>query len=105
MADGLEIWSRIRDGVVSYWRTPSGTEVDFVVGTTAIEVKSARMIGRSDCSGLRSIADEGTFAHRIVVCREPMARVADGIEILPFADFIARLWSDALIDLDSVAVG
>lgn len=34
-----------------------------------------------------------------------MARVADGIEILPFADFIARLWSDALIDLDSVAVG
>ena len=97
--------NRIRDGVVSYWRTPSGTEVDFVVGTTAIEVKSARMIDRSDCSGLRAIADEGTFAHRIVVCREPMARVADGIEILPFADFITRLWSDALIDLDSVAVG
>lgn len=97
--------SRIRDGAVSYWRTPSGTEVDFIVGTTAIEAKSGCTVARPDCAGLRALAEEGVFAHRVIVCREPLARQVDGIEILPVADFVERLWSDALIDLDSVAVG
>ncbi len=48
--------------------------------------------------------EEGAFAHRVVVCREPLERRVDGIEILPFAAFVDRLWSDALIDLDSVAL-
>jgi len=96
--------SRIRDGVVNYWRTPAGTEVDFVVGTTAIEVKSSKTIGKQDLGGLRTIAEEGSFEHRVLVCREPLPRVQDGIEILPYADFISRLWSDQLIDVSSVAL-
>ena len=96
--------NRVRDGVVTYWRTPSGTEVDFIVGTTAIEVKSSCTVDRHDCAGLRALAEEGAFAHRVVVCREPLERRVDGIEILPFAAFVDRLWSDALVDLDSVAL-
>ena len=46
--------------------------------------------------GLKAIADEGGVARRVLVCREPVSRVVDGIEILNFRDFIARLWSDQL---------
>jgi len=93
---------RIRDGAIKYWRTPSGTEVDFVVGTTAIEAKSGKSIDKRDLRGLIAIGEEGTFAHRIVVSREPMVREVDGIEILPYDEFITRLWRDELIDVTAV---
>jgi len=96
--------SRIRDGVVNYWRTPARTEVDFVVGTTAIEVKSAKTVDRSDLGGLRAIAEEGGFGHRVLVCREPLPRVLEGVEILPYDEFVNRLWRDDLIDVSTVSL-
>lgn len=96
--------TRIRDGVISYWRTPSGTEVDFIVGNVAIEVKSPKIVDKRDLNGLRAIAEEADFKHRIVVSREPLARVQDGVEILPYGDFVNRLWGDKLVDFDSVAL-
>ena len=95
---------RVRDGVVNYWRTQAGVEVDFIVGNTAIEVKSTANVTKSDMSGLRAIAEEGTFSHRIVVCREPRPRVVDGIEVLPATEFVRRLWDDSLIDASAVAL-
>jgi len=86
-----------RDGRIEYWRTANGTEVDFIVGDCAIEAKSGDNISGGDLKGLRAIADEGEFAHRIVVCREPLARVVDGIEILPYAEFVRRLWGNSLV--------
>lgn len=94
--------ARIRDGVINYWRTQSGTEVDFVVGTTAIEAKGKTVVDKRDLNGLRAIAEEGPFDRRIVVSREPLSRVQDGVEILPYRDFIDRLWSDMLIDFNHV---
>lgn len=44
----------------------------------------------------------GPFDRRIVVSREPLSRVQDGVEILPYRDFIDRLWSDMLIDFNHV---
>ena len=96
--------TRIRAGVINYWRTQSGTEVDFVVGNVAIEAKGKKMVDKRDLNGLRALAEEGPFDHRIVVSREPMARTQDGIEILPFGDFIDRLWNDNLIDVSTVAL-
>ena len=96
--------ARIRDGVINYWRTQSGTEVDFVVGTVAIEVKGKTVVDKRDLNGLRAIAEEGPFDHRIVVSREPLSRAQDGVEILPYGDFIDRLWSDSLIDVSTVAL-
>lgn len=89
--------NRTRNGEIAYWRTPGGTEVDFVVGNTAIEVKSAEHIASGDLRGLKAIAQEGDFAHRVVVCRERLPSVRDGIEILPVQEFIARLWRDELV--------
>lgn len=95
---------RVRDGRLSYWRTAAGVEVDFVVGDAAIEVKSADHVSRMDFRGLNAISEEGEFSHRVVVCREPCARIEDGIEILPYGEFVSRLWSDGLVDLSRVEI-
>ena len=84
------------DGPLSYWRLASGIEVDFVVGDMrlAIEAKSSARITRDHLKGLRSLAeDHPDVKSRIVVCREPRARrTEDGIEVLPAATFVRRLW-------------
>ena len=89
---------RIRDGEIAYWRTSSGTEVDFIVGDTAIEVKSSASIDKHDMKGLAALSEEGKFRKRVIVCREPRPASVDGIDILPAAEFIRLLWSDELID-------
>lgn len=82
---------------LSYWRTYDNREVDFIVGSElAIEVKAARKVQERDLKGLRDIAAEGSWCARLLVCREPVARLTDdGILILPVEDFLTRLWSDA----------
>jgi len=88
------------DGDLSYWRLASGIEVDFVLGDmrVAIEAKSSARITRDQLKGLRTlIEDQPRVARRIVVCREPRARKTDdGIEILPVASFVRRLWAGDL---------
>lgn len=96
--------TRIRDGVINYWRTQSGTEVDFIVGNVAIEAKGTKLVDKRDLKGLGALAEEGLFDRRMVVSREPLARIQDGVEILPYGDFINRLWSDSLIDVSTVAL-
>lgn len=85
---------------LSYWRLASGIEVDFIVGDmqVAIEAKSSERITRDHLQGLRSLAeDHPRVGRRIVVCREPRARTTDdGIEILPVATFVRRLWGGEL---------
>ena len=91
--------ARIRDGEIAYWRTPAGNEVDFIVGNLAIEAKSTEHISMQDLRGLKAIAEEGEFPIRIAVCREPRPLQMDGIDILPAAEFVKRLWADELVDI------
>ena len=76
-------------------RTENGTEVDFVIGDEiAVEVKTTRNPTSHNLIGLRRIGEEKAFKHRILVCRESIARLTDeGILILPWQDFLHRLWS------------
>ena len=86
-----------RDAEITYWRTRTRQEVDFVVnGEIAIEVKITRNVSGNDLKGLRFISDEGSFAKRLLVCNEPVEREVDGIAILPWRSFIDRLWSGEL---------
>ena len=86
-----------RDAEIAYWRTRTNLEVDFVVdGETAVEAKTSGNVARDDLKGLRAIADEGTFRHRILVCNEPRVRIVDGIEIVPWRVFVDRRWSGGL---------
>jgi len=86
-----------RDAEIAYWRTRTNLEVDFVVnGEVAIEAKTTRNVTKDDLKGLRAIGDEGVFRHRILVSDEPRPREVDGISILPWREFIDRLWAGNL---------
>jgi uncharacterized protein len=89
-----------RDEALSYWRLPSGIEVDFVVGdmTLALEAKASQKITADHLRGLRSIvADYPKVPRRAVVSLEARdRRTEDGIDILSEASFRRLLWSGEL---------
>ena len=88
------------DDDLSYWRLPSGIEVDFVLGDLrlAVEAKAAARITSAHLKGLRAVAQEyPETGARVVVCLEPRARrTDDGIDILPAGTFVRRLWRGEL---------
>ncbi len=87
---------RAPDLHISYWRTASGDEVDFVLGDAAvgIEVKSTANVGDTHLRGLRALRTDQPSAKKLVCLgSEPRARrTQDGIDILPVTEFLARLW-------------
>lgn len=94
----LKAWhdyNKMKD-TLCYWRTENGTEVDFVIGDEiAIEVKATCNATSHNLIGLRRIGEEKDFRHRILVCREVTPRLTDeGILILPWQDFLHKLWSN-----------
>lgn len=87
------------DFPIRYWRTKSGLEVDFVLGSSgqaAIEVKGAR-VRREDLKGMRAYVEEHRPSTAAVVCCEPAARRADSIDVLPWEEFLDRLWRGDLL--------
>ena len=86
---------------IRYWRTQSGLECDFVIGRlgqTVIEVKGSRRIDQRDLRSLRAFMDEYSPHQAILVTNEGAARkTSDGILILPWREFLERMWSEELI--------
>jgi predicted AAA+ superfamily ATPase len=81
---------------LSYWRSTSGFEVDFIVGDhTAIEVKAKGNISTSDLKPLRALAEEKRLKRYLCVSLEPRRRRFEGIEVIPCKDFLGALWNDA----------
>lgn len=79
---------------VFFWRSTSGYEVDFLIGDhTAIEVKAKNNVGPQDLRSLKAIAEERTFKHLICVSLEPRRRQVGDITILPYGQFLDRLWA------------
>lgn len=79
---------------VAYWRTASQLEVDFILGSheAAIEVKAAKNVAAHHLKGLRAFREEYKTKHAIVVSLDPKPRLIDGIKILPWQDFLDKLW-------------
>ena len=90
---------RRRDHDLTFWRSQSGFEVDFIVGNdVAVEVKATRRVSPRDLRGLRALADEVPLKARLVVSMEPRERTTDdGVRVLPVATFLQRLWAGELI--------
>ncbi len=88
-------YRRIREPL-TYWRTYSGTEVDFVIGdTVAIEAKSATRVTDKHLRPLRSFALVAPEAERIVVSLDETNRITDdGIRIIHWKRFLDDLWND-----------
>lgn len=78
---------------LSYWRTSTGHEVDFILGEmrAAVEVKGSARVHEGDLRGLTALAEDARVRNRIVVCLEPMPRKLEGVEILPWKTFLERL--------------
>ena len=80
---------------ISYWRTASGFEVDFIIGDheIAIEVKSTELAHTTHLKGLRRFKEEYSARRSILVSLDAKPRMTeDGIEILPWQIFLERLW-------------
>jgi predicted AAA+ superfamily ATPase len=85
---------------VSYWRTSSGFEIDFVLGDSeaAVEVKSSVIIQDRHLKGIRAYKEEYKAKRYIVVSMDPARRkTEDGIEIMPWKDFLEDLWGNNII--------
>jgi len=81
---------------LGYWRSTSGFEVDFILGDhTAIEVKAKENVSAQDLKSLRALAEEKKLKRYLCVSLEPRPRSLDGITILPYKEFLNRLWRGA----------
>jgi predicted AAA+ superfamily ATPase len=93
----LRAWMNISGsgGQLSYWRTPSGSEVDFVWSRGAlsvgIEVKASRRWRREDGAALKQLIADGSIRRGYGVY-QGTDRLADGkLEVLPVEEFLRRL--------------
>ncbi len=85
---------------ISYWRTASGLEVDFILGNNeiAIEVKAANFIQTKHTKGIKAFNEDFTVLKNIIVCQEEMPRLINNtILCLPWKIFLERLWNGEIL--------
>ena len=87
-------------GRLAYWRTPSGSEVDFVFTRSGrnvgIEVKAASRWRRGDAAALAQLVAAKTVrrGYGVYLGRERLRQ--DGVLVLPLEDFLLRLVAGGL---------
>lgn len=85
-------------GDLYYWRSKSGYEVDFIINdTTAIEVKAKNNVSQRDLRGILALKEEGKLSSYFMVSMESRPRIVEGIHIMPWEEFIKKLWDGALL--------
>lgn len=84
---------------ISYWRTASQIEVDFILGENevAIEVKGTSMVTSRNLKGLKSFSEEYKTKKLIVVSNDTQPRLVNNISVLPWKIFLKKLWSGEII--------
>jgi len=84
---------------LTYWRTHSKHEVDFIIGDSiAIEVKGKTNISPKDEKGLQALKEEIPLKRSIIVCLEMRRRKSDlGNEIIPVKEFLSELWAERVV--------
>lgn len=86
---------------VTFWRTANRQEVDFILNdkAVAIEVKASGRTHEADARFLTLLAEDGPIGSRVIVSQDSLPRIIKDrygpIEILPWREFLARLWSGA----------
>lgn len=82
---------------LSFYRDYGGNEIDFILGSdVAIEVKSTAMVTEKHCKGMKKFLEDNTVQHAIIVSLDDAPRKIGNIDILPWREFLARLWGGAL---------
>jgi uncharacterized protein len=88
-------------GELSYWRTPSGSEVDFIWKRASfavgIEVKAATRWRSADGRALRELHASGAVQRGFAVYQGEHALKDGPISVLPFEDFVRELASGQIL--------
>jgi len=85
---------------ISYWRTASQIEVDFILGDheIALEIKGTASAQPHHLRGLTAFGEEYKTRRRILVTCDPKPRLYENkIEILPWKVFLEDLWAGKII--------
>lgn len=87
-----------RDIEIQYWRSQSQLEVDFLINESiAIEVKATARVSPQDLKGIRALEEDIALKRKIIVCSESERRILDGIEIMPYREFLDDLWQHRIV--------
>jgi len=83
------------DWPITFWRTSTGREVDFILGDKelAIEIKGSSRIHEGDLGGLQALLEDGPVKKCGLVGLEKQPRqLTKNIEAIPWQLFVERLW-------------
>ncbi len=88
-----------KDFEINFWRTKTGLEVDFILagGQVSIKVKGSSRIDQKDFYPSEAFAKEYFPKKSLIVCNEKSRRIHGSIEVIPWRDFLAELWSGSII--------
>ena len=88
---------------ISYWRTKTGYEVDFIIGdaVVAIEVKISQQVHKQDIKGLLAFCEEHPSATALVISQDKKKRKIElengqSVLIIPWRDFLNDLWAGSM---------
>ncbi len=84
---------------ISYWRTTSQIEVDFILGNhqVAIEVKGTDNVQTRHIKGLIQFSEEYSAKKLIIVSNDPLERLIGNVLVLPWKRFLEKLWAGQII--------
>lgn len=84
---------------ISYWRTASGIEVDFVLGDAEviIEVKATDDVKNRHLNGLKAFTEEYSVKKALIVSNDPFSRQVGEILVLPWKEFLKSLWQGEIV--------
>jgi predicted AAA+ superfamily ATPase len=83
---------------LSFWRSQSGYEVDFLLGdSVGIEVKGTSLVTEKHLSGLRALNEDLPLKRKIVVSMDTSPRKIEDFEILPVKLFLKALWASEFL--------
>jgi predicted AAA+ superfamily ATPase len=84
---------------IHFWRTKTDLEVDFILGQgeVAMEVKGSSRVDPTEFRSLHAFVENNRPRRTILVSNERAPRVVDGIEVLPWREFLSRLWGGGIM--------
>ena len=88
------------DMPITFWRTSTGREVDFILGEKelAVEIKGSSRVHEGDIRSLQALIEDGPIKRRCLVCLEKQPRtLTNNIQVLPWRMFIEQLWNGELL--------
>ena len=86
-----------KDYPIEFWRTKSGLEVDFVLGRGAVAIEVKSRVRPQDLRPMRGFQAEFSPRRSIVVTAERDRRTVEGIEVMPYPEFLELLHDGQLM--------